>query len=199
MARCGCDSGSCACVVQGGTGVTVTGTGAIDTPYVVSGSGGDTSGLIPAGVPFVTTTMPNSVTGSGDMTVVVFPADTAALAIALTGDAFPRWLFAADSLGGGLRIGNGTAPPLTYISSAGGSGDQFYVYAPNGVKFESDGGFIELDSDGDTQIGGRDLLVNDGDVFTGTVGEGVVMRSPDGSQHRLVVDNAGVLSTVPWP
>jgi len=38
MGRCGCDSGACACVVQGGDNVTVTGTGALETPYIVSTS-----------------------------------------------------------------------------------------------------------------------------------------------------------------
>jgi hypothetical protein len=40
MARCGCDSGACACVVQGGDNVTVTGTGSVETPYTISATGG---------------------------------------------------------------------------------------------------------------------------------------------------------------
>jgi len=39
MGRCGCDTGACQCVINAGSGVTVTGTGAADTPYVVSASG----------------------------------------------------------------------------------------------------------------------------------------------------------------
>jgi len=38
IGRCGCDSGACQCVVQGGDNVTVTGTGSLETPYIVSAS-----------------------------------------------------------------------------------------------------------------------------------------------------------------
>lgn len=38
MARCGCTS-TCGCLVQGGTGITVTGTGNPGSPYVVNSSG----------------------------------------------------------------------------------------------------------------------------------------------------------------
>jgi hypothetical protein len=133
------------------------------------------------------------------MTVMVLPGDDAVLGIALAGDTFPRWLLAADATGGGLKIGNGSGAPQVYISTSSGAADQFYIFAPNGVRFESSGGSIELDSAGDTQTSGNDLLVNDGHAFIGTIGKGVVLRSPDGSQHRIAVDNAGVLTTVPWP
>lgn len=36
MARCGCGGGLCACTVQGGTNVSVSGTGSAANPYVVS-------------------------------------------------------------------------------------------------------------------------------------------------------------------
>lgn len=38
MARCGCASGSCSCLITGGTGITVTGVGSQDNPYVVNGA-----------------------------------------------------------------------------------------------------------------------------------------------------------------
>lgn len=39
MSRCGCDSG-CQCVVQAGANTTVTGTGSLENPYVIAGTGG---------------------------------------------------------------------------------------------------------------------------------------------------------------
>lgn len=46
MSRCGCDTGQCNCVVQAGVNVTVTGTGSVDTPYIVAVPGG---GIGPTG------------------------------------------------------------------------------------------------------------------------------------------------------
>lgn len=37
MARCGCASGSCSCLVTGAGGITVTGAGSQDNPFVVNG------------------------------------------------------------------------------------------------------------------------------------------------------------------
>ena len=64
------------------------------------------------GVTIDTTTYSDPIKGSGKLTTIVFPADQGAIAIALTGDAFPRWLMASDSLDG-LYIGNGTTDPYT--------------------------------------------------------------------------------------
>lgn len=36
MARCGCSGGSCSCLVTGSGAVTVTGTGSVNSPYIVS-------------------------------------------------------------------------------------------------------------------------------------------------------------------
>jgi hypothetical protein len=35
MARCGCSGQSCSCLITGGAGVTVQGTGTADNPYVL--------------------------------------------------------------------------------------------------------------------------------------------------------------------
>lgn len=65
-----------------------------------------------AGVTVDTTTYADTIKGGGaKLTTLVFPADQGALAIALIGDAFPRWVLAADALDG-LFFGDGTADPL---------------------------------------------------------------------------------------
>lgn len=47
MARCGtCGSNSCACVIQAGTGITVTGAGTLANPYIVTATGGGGAGSI---------------------------------------------------------------------------------------------------------------------------------------------------------
>lgn len=40
MGRCGCTNNACACSVIAGTGATVTGTGSVSDPYVISSGGG---------------------------------------------------------------------------------------------------------------------------------------------------------------
>lgn len=66
-----------------------------------------------------TTTYDNPVSGSGKMAVAVFPADTAAFAIAIEGDAFPRWVFTSDPTDG-FYFGDGT-------SAAYGGGANLFV------------------------------------------------------------------------
>lgn len=39
MARCGCSGTSCSCVIEGAGGVTVTGSGSVSNPYIVTGGG----------------------------------------------------------------------------------------------------------------------------------------------------------------
>lgn len=96
-------------------------------------SGGGSGGSQPS-VPIAassgtidTTTYDNPVTGSGKIATLVFPANTAAFAIALEGDAFPRWCFAADPVNDDLTIGDGTFAP------DGGDG------AFMGIALQSDG------------------------------------------------------------
>lgn len=43
MARCGCASGSCSCLITGSQGVTVSGVGSQDNPYVITGASFATS------------------------------------------------------------------------------------------------------------------------------------------------------------
>lgn len=138
-------------------------------PAAQSGASG---GLSPA-TPVTTTTMDNPVAG-GDMTVLVFPADTAALAIAIEGDEFPRWVLTSDPADG-LFLTDGTFdmydgpgitrnPSFNCVSATKGSGGMF--------------GFQ-----------------TNGDLFVDGIGAGVVQHSPDGTAYRLKVANDGTLST----
>ena len=62
MARCGCAGQTCSCLIQGGDGIEVTGSGTVGDPYVVSTGDVDISGT----VQFVDTdTIDFSVTGEG--------------------------------------------------------------------------------------------------------------------------------------
>lgn len=79
--------------------------------------------------------------GGGTMKVVSFPADQAAIAIMVDGDAYPRWIFASDSTDG-LYMGDGTYDPYNdgaYIAVFGDlrigapSGDNDVSLRPSGT------------------------------------------------------------------
>ena len=62
------------------------------------------------GVTVDTTTYANPIRGSGTLTTLVFPINTALLAFAVTGDAHPRAILASDPTDG-WYFGNGTQDP----------------------------------------------------------------------------------------
>jgi hypothetical protein len=64
-----------------------------------------------AGVTVDTTTYNDTIKGSGKLTTLVFPGDQGAMAIAIAGDSFPRWVFAADAKDG-LYMGTGANDPV---------------------------------------------------------------------------------------
>ena len=78
------------------------------------GGGGPAAGTyIPvadaAGVTVDSTTYDDLIKGGGaKLTTLVFPSDAGALAIALAGDAFPRWILGADAANDGFLLGDGT-------------------------------------------------------------------------------------------
>lgn len=86
---------------------------------IISGGVGNTTAqdvasgkLLPVadatGVTVDTTTYNDTIKGSGKLTTLVFPASQGALAIALAGDAFPRWVMDADASDFGITFGDGT-------------------------------------------------------------------------------------------
>lgn len=77
----------------------------------------------PAG--YIDTTTYDNPIGSGKIAVAVFPADTAVSAYAIEGDAFPRFVLAADPGGlGAMFFGAGTEDPVSegaYIAAYDGA------------------------------------------------------------------------------
>jgi hypothetical protein len=108
------------------------------------GGGGNTTAQVVAsgkvvpvadatGVTVDSTTYADPIKGGGaKLTTLVFPSDAGAIAIALAGDAFPRWLFAADSADG-MYVGDGTYSPFSTGASlavaASGGQNILTVYA----------------------------------------------------------------------
>lgn len=98
----------------------ISGSGAGNTTAQVVASGKVLPVANAAGVTVDTTTYDDTIKGSGKLTTLVFPADAGGLAIALAGDAFPRWLLGADAANYGLTFGDGTVDSAN--SGAGISG-----------------------------------------------------------------------------
>lgn len=140
---------------------------------------------LPAATPFTTTTMPNPVSGVGTIDVVVFPsgASDVLMGVAIAGDAFPRWLIAADP-NNGLYMGDGTFDPYN------GNGVGFYASFSSTTSLNL--------------IGGDEIFLGqETHTFTDIVVEspaaGVILTAPNNTKYRISVNNAGVLSTTVVP
>lgn len=119
----------------------------------------------PTGVSINTTTYSNPVTGSGKLTTLVFPQDTAAFAIAISGDAFPRIICTSDGTDG-LYFGDGTIDPYNNGASI------FYVTAGGEVRIGVPSAVVRAGSSGvvlDAGAPGTRLTVSStGTGFFGT-------------------------------
>jgi hypothetical protein len=154
-------------IMLGTASETVVCPGNLSISGTVSGFTGG-GDRIPAAHTFTTTT----VSGFGIVSVFTGTDNGAAVALMLSGDTKPRVLLRAD---GQVLLGDGTSAPADagmYLESA-----RIVVYSANGVLLD-----------------GGDLEVNSGDILCS--GGGPVLYAPDNSAHRIVVSNAGVLSTV---
>lgn len=80
--------------------------------------------------------------------------------------------------------------------NSGATGDYFKATANAGTR----GRIFVIKGSGKVGIGNEapvsKLQVDGGDIEAGTVGNGVVIKSPDGTRYRITVSNAGVLGTV---
>ena len=66
------------------------------------------------GVTVDSTTYADTIAGGGaKLTTLVFPADQGAIAIAISGDSFPRYVIASDPHNDGIYMGNGTYNPVS--------------------------------------------------------------------------------------
>lgn len=142
-----------------------------------AGGGG---GLTPA-TPFTVTQMPNTITGDGDIDVMVFPAETAAIAIALDGDEFPRWLLSADPSGAGIAFGPGTVDPYDGGAYIATNSDSHVFIGSNA-------------SDANVEVGRVTVKGDTGDLMLAS-GAGLVLWSPDSTPYRVKVADNGTLST----
>jgi len=71
------------------------------------------------GVTVDTTTYDDTIAGGGaKLTTLVFPQNQGAIAIAIEGDDFPRYVIAADPDGDGIYIGDGTGDPTDSATGA---------------------------------------------------------------------------------
>lgn len=116
------------------------------------------------------TTYDNTVAGAGKLTVLVMPAvpQAVALAIAVEGDDFPRWLLVVDD---GLYLGDGTSDP----------------YNNGALAFDGSQPYPRIDLSGDVNVQG-DLSLDDGT-------KGLILVSPDATRYRFKVANDGTVST----
>lgn len=71
------------------------------------------------GVTVDSTTYDDTIKGSGKLTTLVFPSDQGALAIAIAGDAFPRWIIGANPENAGISMSDGTTDPYATLNFAG--------------------------------------------------------------------------------
>jgi trimeric autotransporter adhesin len=159
-------------IMLGTASETVVMPGNVTISGTVSGftGGGD---RIPAAHTFTTTTV------SGIGIVAVFDAGVdngAAIGLMLIGDTKPRVFLRAD---GYILVGNGTTDPTDRGMFAGGSTD---------MTIYNNLGPIYMNSPDGVEISSSDIRFDGG---------GPVLYAPDSSAHRIVVSNAGVLSTVP--
>lgn len=77
MARCRCAGSECSCSLQAGTGITVSGSGALSDPYLISATGGGGGGggttTLPSRQQVTFTTASLAAGGNGTGTVIMAP------------------------------------------------------------------------------------------------------------------------------
>jgi hypothetical protein len=163
----------------------------------------------PEGVTVDTTTYDNPILGSGKLTTLVFPAsETAYLAIAEIGDAFPRYIF-GNEVSDGISMGDGTFDPY----SSGSSISAHFQGNLNVTSRHSDlvvgqGAFGNYAAgvskvDGALQIGGASLgaVINSGEGEPGmgaNVGD-LYIRADGGDMTTIYrCSVAGVAGAATW-
>lgn len=190
-------------------------------PFVAatSGAGGggsqtDVPQADPTGFDIDTTTYDNPITGSGKLTTLVAKAavnggDTAVLAVAVEGDAFPRVLL--ESTGDGLYMGDGTFDPydvgagVATLNQAGSAAGE--LFSPHGSFIagnmdDPDRGAYNKSSHPLWIVGGM-ILLNPGDPNGqrgGTIGDLYVRTedTPDINHYFYRCTTGGDAATAVW-
>jgi len=156
----------------------VTGSGITPSSQTVSSDETTTftrsTQVTPWASPFTVTQVENPNGGEGNIDVVTFASGSAAFAIAVAGDEFPRVVFNADATDG-IYFGDGTINPVDFGANIYGTNDSFTIVG---------GG------------SGSDKVIKlFGDVSLESLGTGPIIKSPNGTRFRIKVGNDGVLST----
>lgn len=159
------------------------------------------------GVTVDNTTYDDTIKGSGKLTTLVFPADAGALAIALAGDAFPRWVLGADPNNFGLCAGVGTADPtqsaavlavnaasewvVTSLFIGGPVSDPLMAPPLNAISPKltiTSGALPTVDFTGKSGMGQQVSTARDVDIYveTGTAGSVVAALSPDNMTYTTI-------------
>lgn len=138
MARCGCSGSTCSCLVTGGSGVSVSGTGTEANPYVIDVTGSDIAGTLAV---LDTTSVDLTLAGSGSTADPYILSARATLALTTLSDITSgdtpasgdvpvwngsSWDFApppttppgAVNVGAGLN-GDGSAPSPLSVATSG--------------------------------------------------------------------------------
>lgn len=191
-------------------------------PVITGGGGGPAAGTyLPvadaAGVVVDTTTYDDTIKGSGKLTTLVFPANQGALAIALHGDAFPRWVLGSDANSSGLNAGFGTTDPTLSQASlfVGGGGffvletliiGQTHVDASEAAALNTlspkltitAGALPTHDFTGKSGLGQQIITSRDVDVYvqTTTAGSVVAALSPDDTTYSTLYTKTTLASDV---
>jgi hypothetical protein len=117
------------------------------------------------------------------------PAGTGALAVRLAGSASPEFEVDDQSW---VRIGpvQGTAARFTVNADAGEDALRVRTAGITRLMVMSTGNVGV-----GTSLPGARLQVAGGDAYVSTVGNGVILRSPNGNCFRMTVSNAGTLGS----
>lgn len=176
MARCGCQGGSCSCVITGTGSVTVTGAGSTASPYVINGGGSLTV--------TDTGTLNMTLTGSGSVASPYNVKGDVTLAVAgltdvdLTTPATTGQVLAKQSDGKWRAVAASSATPGT-INVSGGIEGNGSAGTPLSVKLPASSGLIEDSTGLYVQGAGAwtsytPTLISDGSGADPTLGNGTL-------------------------
>lgn len=193
MARCGCSGSTCSCLVTGGSGVSVSGTGTEANPYVIDVIGSDISGTLQV---LDTPSVDLTVTGAGSTADPYVLSAVATVALTALSD-----ITSGDTpASGDVPVWNGsswdfapppTTPPGAVNVGSGLTGDGS-APAPLTVATSGTWGVSPLNSFGsNTLLGAPTYVDSNGQIRTVPRGIDVVADGvrPDQYPGRVIVES----------